>query len=70
MAPGQPILCKAIAMNKNIGQYVTVTQIGGDLKKFVETLEVKKGCSKYMEDLKKLLDSTGKRVVANFLGWR
>ena len=54
----------------NFEQYAEVKNIGGDLKKFVETLEVKKGCSKYMEELKKLLDSTGKRVVANFLGWR
>ena len=57
-------------MNKHIGQYDTVKTTGGDLKKFVETLEVKKGCSNYMEELKKLLDSTSKRVVANFLGWR
>ena len=68
MPPGQPILCKAKAMN--FEQYAEVKNIGGDLKKFVETLEVKKGCSNYMEELKKLLDSTSKRVVANFLGWR
>ena len=69
MAPEQPILCKAKAMNKNATQY-TQAKEKGDLKNFTRTLEVKKGCSKYMEELKKLLDSTGKRVVANFLGWR
>ena len=49
--PGQPILCKAKALNKNKTQF-------------------EKGCSTYMEELKKLLNSTSKRVVANFLGWR
>ena len=56
-------------MNKNATQY-TQAKEKGDLKNFTRTLEVKKGCSKYMEELKKLLDSTSKRVVANFLGWR
>ena len=54
-------------MNKNVTQYF-VEKYSGNFDE--ETLEMKKGCSQYIEELKSLLNSTGKRVVANFLGWR